>query len=188
MRLGSFPLARALMGVSWRRLERQHGFTLMMMLAAMTVLALMTQGVMWVLSQQNKRLREEELLRIGQSYVQAIASYYESSPGNTKAWPRDLDDLVEDQRFVGTRRHIRELYADPVTREFDWQVISSVDGGIQGLHSRAAETPLRDAPTELPIRLGLDSEGRRRVVPLPLNKARSYSDWRFIYEPVPEIR
>jgi hypothetical protein len=31
-------------------------------------------------------------------YIQAIGSYYEGSPGSVKAYPKALQDLVEDWR------------------------------------------------------------------------------------------
>jgi type II secretory pathway pseudopilin PulG len=138
-------------------------------LAAMLILALATQSVMTYVSQQDLREREADLLRIGQAYAQAIGAYYESSPGSLKRWPRTLEDLAEDKRFVGTRRHIREIYSDPMTRSAHWGLVMSEDGGIAGVHSLSTAQPIRSASLELDT--------------LALPAASRYTDWQFVYRP-----
>lgn len=138
-------------------------------LAALLVLALATQSVMSYVSQQDLREREADLLRIGQAYAQAIGAYYESSPGNLKRWPRTLEDLTDDKRFVGIRRHIREVYPDPMTRSANWGIVMSDDGGIAGVHSLSTAQPIRSASLELDT-LSLPAAGR-------------YADWEFVYRP-----
>lgn len=151
--------------------RHQRGFTMAAVLAAMLILALATQSVMTYVSQQDVREREADLLRIGQAYAQAIGAYYESSPGNLKRWPRTLDDLTEDKRFVGTRRHIREIYPDPMTRSANWGIVMSEDGGIAGVHSVSTAQPIRSAALELDT--------------LALPAASRYADWQFVYRPPP---
>ncbi|MBN9409207.1 MAG: type II secretion system protein [Burkholderiales bacterium] len=143
----------------------QGGFTMLVVLAALFILALGSQQVMAVASQQATREREALLQRVGEAYRSAIRSYYESSPGGVKQWPRALDDLLEDRRFVGTHRHLRELYSDPMVRAGTWGVVREPGGGITGVHSLSAGEP---------IRVVRDAQG----VP-----ARTYADWRFVYEP-----
>jgi len=138
-------------------------------LAAMLVLALATQSVMSYVSQQDLREREAGLLRIGQAYAQAIGAYYESSPGQLKRWPRTLEDLTDDKRFVGIRRHIREAYPDPMTRSANWGLVMSGDGGIAGVHSLSTAQPIRSAALELDT--------------LELPAASRYADWQFVYTP-----
>jgi type II secretory pathway pseudopilin PulG len=151
--------------------KQQHGFTMAAVLAAMLIVALSAQGVMTYVSQQAQRERELDLLRIGQAYAQAIGTFYESSPGNLKRWPRSLDDLVEDKRFVGVKRHLREIYADPITRLPDWGMVMSEDGGIAGVYSKADAKPIRSAPIELDA--------------ITLPAASRYADWQFVYRPAP---
>jgi type II secretory pathway pseudopilin PulG len=138
-------------------------------LAALLMLALATQSVMTYVSQQDLREREADLLRTGQAYAQAIGAYYESSPGNLKRWPRTLEDLAEDKRFVGIRRHIREMYPDPITRSANWGLVMSSDGGITGVHSLSMAQPIRSAAMELDT--------------LSLPAASRYADWEFVYRP-----
>jgi type II secretory pathway pseudopilin PulG len=149
---------------------RQSGFTLVAVLAAMFIVAIGTQKVMTYVSHQAQREREAELLRIGQAYVQAIGAYYESSPGGVKRWPSRLEDLTDDTRFVGIKRHMREVYPDPVGRK-PWGVVSSPDGGIAGVFSQSDAQPIRTGTMELDA--------------LALPAAARYADWQFVYMPVP---
>ena len=149
--------------------QQQSGFTILAVLAALVFLALATQGVMQVVSQQDLREREQLLRRIGETYAKAIGTYYEASPGSVKQWPRDLLDLVDDRRFVGTRRHIRELYADPVARSAQWGVVRGDDGGITGVYSLAEGKPLLSTP------LLQDGPAAKTV--------SRYSDLQFVYRP-----
>lgn len=149
----------------------QHGFTLVAVLAALFLLALSTQKVMTMVSQQAQREREADLLRIGAAYASAIGSYYELSPGVVKRWPPSLEALADDRRFVTLQRHLRRLYADPITRSSDWGVVAAPDGGIAGVYSRSDLEPIRVAGDQLAA--------------LGMTDAKRYSDWKFVYKPVP---
>lgn len=154
-----------------RPTPHQRGFTLLAVIAAMLLLALASNGVMTYVSQQALREREAELLRVGQLYAQAIGAYYESSPGSVKRWPRALEDLVEDQRFVGIKRHLRQVYADPMTRSANWGLVITADGGVAGVYSRSDAAPIRS--------------GAMQLGALALPAARRYTDWQFVYQPAP---
>jgi type II secretory pathway pseudopilin PulG len=147
---------------------RQRGFTLIAVMLAMVLLALASQGVMFLVSQQAQREREAQLLRTGQDIARAIGSYYESSPGSVKVFPRELEDLIEDRRFITVKRHLRELYEDPVARR-PWETLRVQDGAIEGVYSSAQQSPIRTGPIDLPG--------------LHLNAAARYSDWKFVYVP-----
>lgn len=146
-----------------------QGFTYIAVLVALLLLGLASQGVVQYASQQAQRGREAELLRIGQAYVAAIGSYYEATPGTVKRWPQRLEDLLDDHRQVALRRHLRELYPDPVARSSNWTLIRASDGGIQGVSSTSSQLPIRTAAVELPG--------------ISLVAATRYSDWRFVYTP-----
>jgi hypothetical protein len=138
-------------------------------LAAMFLLALEIQKVMVMVSQQAQRERETELLRIGSAFVQAIEAYYESSPGSVKRWPKSLEDLTDDKRFVGIRRHMRKVYWDPITRSSNWGLLHASDGGINGIYSMSDMPPIRSGTVEF-----------SNVVLAPASR---YSDWQFVYQP-----
>ena len=92
----------------------QAGFTYVFMMAALATfsIGLAVIGPRW--ADQAKREREQELVRVGSLYASAIASYYAAAPGSLRHYPPELKDLLEDTRRVGTLRHIRKLYADPL--------------------------------------------------------------------------
>ncbi len=148
---------------------KQAGFTLIAVMAALMLLVLCTNQVVTVLAQQAQREREEQLLRIGLAYQQAVGQYYENSPGTVKRWPRDVSDLLEDKRFIGLRRYLRKAYEDPVARSAEWGIVRAPDGGIQGIYSLSDLRPIRTA--------GLDTPD------LTLPAVARYSDWRFVYQP-----
>jgi type II secretory pathway pseudopilin PulG len=150
------------------RAGSQRGFTLVAVLAAMFILALGTQKVMTFVSTDAQRDREAHLLLVGQAYVRAIGTYYESSPGGIKRWPRSLEDLADDTRFVGIKRHIREVYPDPISRQ-QWGIVASPDGGVAGVYSLSEKKPIRTA--------ALDTGS------MTLPAAGRYMDWQFVYIP-----
>ena len=144
------------------------GFTYigLMIMIAISGIALAGVGIVW--HQDVQREREKELLFIGDSYRQAISSYYESSPGGTKQYPKTLNDLILDTRFPNIKRHIRKLYNDPIVRETEWGFVMQKEQ-ITGIYSKSNLKPIK-----------------RREFPLgdeTFNDANEYSDWKFIYSP-----
>ena len=119
-------------------MRRQRGFTYLGVILAIAIMGigLTTASEIW--ATMARRQRMEQLDWVGQQYVQAIGSYYEAMPGRVKMYPRNLSDLVEDKRFVFTRRHLRQVYINPFTAMADWQVITAPDGGIRGLRFQLA--------------------------------------------------
>ncbi|MES2321445.1 MAG: type II secretion system protein [Pseudomonadota bacterium] len=150
--------------------RRDGGFTylaLLFFVAAMGA-TLAATGLLWSTAQQ--RVKEQELLFIGNAFRQAIGDYYERTPGALKRYPPSLDALLKDDRQAGTVRHLRRIYADPFTHQSKWGEIKSSDGGVKGVYSLSDETPIRKVGVALRA-----SEGAAEV---------RYSDWQFIYEPV----
>ncbi|MBB5368336.1 MULTISPECIES: type II secretion system protein [unclassified Janthinobacterium] len=149
----------------------QRGFTYVAMLFALAMfgIGLAAVGVSW--SAATQREREEELIQIGQAYVRAIGDYYAQAPGSVKTYPPTLQDLVEDRRFVGVRRHLRKVYLDPVGKGAQWGLVKAADGGIAGVYSLNEGVPLRRQPLLLPGAA-------------PVMGAR-YADWKFVYVAAP---
>ena len=148
----------------------QAGFTLLAALAALFFMALATQQVMAVVSLQAQREREAELIHIGVAYRQAIGRYYEAAPGSQKTWPPTLEALLDDQRSVTLKRHLRRIYADPITREAKWGIVLAPGGGIVGVFSLSDAAPVR--------------AGGRELEEAGLGAASQYRDWKFVYQPV----
>lgn len=149
----------------------QTGFTLLAVLMAMLLLALVTQRVVSVVSHQVQREREAELLRVGAELAQAIGAYYERTPGTVKTWPPSLEVLIDDKRFVTLERHLRRVYPDPITRSDDWGIVPAPGGGIAGVYSKSDARPIQAAGYEL--------------ADWGLGPATRYSEWKFIYRPKP---
>ena len=118
-----------------------------------------------------QREREQELLRVGELYAKAIGNYRASSPGSVKRYPAELGDLLQDNRFVGTRRHLRKLYADPLNPARSWGLIRAPDGGVAGVYAQDERLPF--------ARTGL------QVGVVQLAPAQRYSDWKFMPKETP---
>lgn len=145
---------------------RARGFTYVMLLAAVALagLALAALGPMW--AEQSQREREQELLRVGQAYARAIASYYNHAPSGAIRYPQRLSDLLHDTRAPAVRRHLRRLYPDPLDPQRAWGLVRAEGGGIAGVFSEDARRPWRRGAFTTAI------------VDLPA-EADDYSEWKF---------
>lgn len=147
----------------------ETGFTYLGILIALALfgVALAATGDVWRTAAQ--REREQELLFVGNQFRNAFSTYYGFTPAGKPRYPRALEDLVEDNRFPVPRRHLRRVYADPMTGKPDWVLLDAPGGGIAGVQSRSEAKPLKTgnfAPPDLKF------EGAER-----------YSDWKFVFEP-----
>jgi type II secretory pathway pseudopilin PulG len=143
---------------------RGFSYVLVLLLLMVLGLGLSVAGPRWANEQQ--RDREHELIRIGHLYGQAIRTYYEASPGSLKQYPPTLDSLLVDMRFVGTRRHLRRLYTDPMRPGLPLEPVLGSDGTIRGVRSTSDLEPfLQDT-------LRLDGL-------IEIRPARHYRDWAF---------
>lgn len=126
------------------RLRRpQDGFTFIGVLIAVAVFGIGMAGLAQVWSFNAQREREQELLFVGAQYQAAIVSYMRSTPAGKPRYPRELGDLLDDRRHPVTRRHLRQLYPDPLTGHADWETVPAPDGGILGVRSRHTGTPIK---------------------------------------------
>ena len=150
-------------------LKKQSGFTYLAILFAIAIagVVLAATGINW--SQAGQREKELELLFVGNQFRQAIALYYEKSPGTVKRYPRTLNDLLKDDRQLGTQRYLRKIYTDPMTRKAEWGAVVAPDGGVMGVHSLSDAVPLKSA--------NFDDAN------LALEGASKYSSWIFAYIP-----
>lgn len=144
---------------------RANGFTYLGLLFALALAAagFAVAGVVWHIA--GKRAKEQQLLFAGSAIRDAIQHYYLRSPGGIGEYPRALEDLVEDRRYVTVERHLRKLYVDPITGKPDWELITGADGRIVGVYSPSRDTPLK-------------RENFRGAF-ASFARAGHYSDWRF---------
>ena len=139
---------------------RQRGFTYIGVLLGTAIL---TAGLGLAIEAWHttlRRDREAELLHIGNQYQRAIMLYYHGSPVARPIYPRELKDLVRDDRYPTTRRYLRKLYPDPITGA-EWALLKAPDGGIMGVYSTSTGVPLKVLGTGI----------------------ATYQDWKFAYTP-----
>ncbi|WP_229218946.1 type II secretion system protein [Rugamonas brunnea] len=147
----------------WRR-QRARGFAYLwtLLMVAFMGVGLTIAGDLYATAA--RRDQERELLFIGHEFRNAIASYYKANGRNQ--YPQTLDELLKDPRFAGATRHLRRLYADPVTGKAEWALVL-LQGRIVGVHSLSARQPIKQDNFE-------DDDAGLRL------KAR-YADWVFTY-------
>ena len=116
----------------------QSGFTYLWILFAIAMLgvSLTVSSQLWVSSAQRQKI--EQMNWIGEQFKQAIGSYYESSPGSVKLYPLTPEMLLQDERFITTKRHLRKIYVSPFSGQPNWDWIRGADGGLRGVRVRGA--------------------------------------------------
>ena len=116
------------------------------------------------------REREQELLFRGNQIQQAIKSFYHSAPNEKDAmYPSNLNLLLKDNRYLTVKRHLRKLYKDPMTPGGAWGLVRDDTGMIKGVFSKSKGKPFKKA--------GFPEKYK------DFEKAKTYSGWRFIYDP-----
>lgn len=150
-------------------IKTQKGFTYLGLLIIVAVMGAGLAAFGTIYSHAAQREKEVELLFAGEQIRAAIESYHRKSPG-ASAYPKKLEDLVEDKRFPMPVRHLRRVYADPMTGGTQWGVVEAPGGaGIMGVHSLSEEKPIKSAHFS-PQQQEFET-------------AESYKAWRFVYSP-----
>jgi type II secretory pathway pseudopilin PulG len=147
----------------------ETGFTYLALLFFIAVMGMTLSATSTAWSFMQQREKERELLYNGNAIRNAIAAYYERSPGTVKRYPVSFDDLFKDDRQLAMVRHLRRLYPDPMTLKPEWGVIRAADGGIKGVHSLSTRRAIKRAD------FGFENSA--------FEGAETYRDWRFVYEP-----
>ena len=150
-----------------RPMQSQEGFTYIGILLAVALVGtqLAVAGLVWSFAQD--RQKERELLFVGDQFRTAIGRYYLNPQGPQKEFPRRLEDLVRDPRYPGAVRHIRKVYADPITGKVRWGLIKTPDGSILGVYSPSEKKPIKIGDFSLAYK---SFENKQR-----------YADWKFVY-------
>jgi len=146
----------------------QRGFTYLGLLIIITVMGAGLAAFGQLYSHAAQREKEQELLFIGGQFRDAIASYYNKSPG-AKIYPKKLEDLLEDRRFPMPQHHLRRVYSDPMTGKAEWGMVEAPGGGFMGVHSLSEETPIKS--------------GNFRLREQLFEGAEHYTKWMFTYSP-----
>ncbi len=118
--------------VSVARRQSEGGYTLVALLAMMTVLALFAMAVAPSIQQQAQREREKEAIFRGEQVADAIGLYYlnrRSTVGaaGDAALPRSIEDLLHGISKPGSSKTLQILRPsaarDPLTIEGEWRFI-----------------------------------------------------------------
>lgn len=149
--------------------NKSTGFTYFSLLFIVAILGgtLALTGSLWQKTMQQEK--ERQLLFIGNQFRRAILLYYERTPGFAKQYPKNLSDLIKDNRYPSTQRYLREIYRDPITGKREWGLIQAPDGAIMGVHSISNDSPQK--------------RGNFSNQYAEFAGSQKYSDWKFIYQP-----
>lgn len=160
---------RLLQMVVCMRSGKYTGFILIGMLLLMMLGSMATSHSLVKWRTQQLREREQELIRVGMAYRDAIDRYYNQTPSVVKTYPPNLQALLLDTRFPVPRRHLRRQYLDPMTQRSDWGIVEAPTGGVMGIYSLSGKSPFKTK--------GYLGDLQH------LNDKKSYADWYFIYTP-----
>jgi len=148
----------------------RSGFSYLGVLILVAVMSISLVGAGRYWSTIIKRELEAELLYRGDQIREAIASYYNNSPGGqAKTYPRKFSDLLKDPRYPGVKRHLRKWYTDPMNRGNEWVYILDASQRLKGVHSAHQGRPLKTGNFPADYR--------------EFERAQSYADWVFVFVP-----
>ncbi len=150
------------------------GYTLIILLFAVSVLIIGLLVAVPVWQTQIQREKEEELLFRGKQYVEAIRLFQLKKPGT---FPKTMDELIEE-------KCIRRLYTDPMTRHGEWNVIVTYQGisaKRKGPLQRVLVVPssLLGAINNAQI-IGVVSASTQKSIKI-YNEQESYDQWLFFF-------
>ncbi|MES2298816.1 MAG: type II secretion system protein [Pseudomonadota bacterium] len=128
--------------------RRRHnaGFTYVGLIIIVAIIGLVSATTIKLGSLLQRRAAEEQLLEVGTAFADALKSYADASlPGQSKQ-PTSVAELLRDPRFPNARRHLRQLYLDPITGGSEWGIMRTNDKvGIIGFYSLSTATPIKQS-------------------------------------------
>jgi type II secretory pathway pseudopilin PulG len=150
----------------------QQGFTYIGLLIMVAIIAAGATAALEAGATLQRRDVEAELLAIGGEFRAALQSYADATPVGMPQAPLELKELLRDPRYPGVRRHLRRIYADPLSGRSEWGIVRAPDGRIAGIHSLSKTSVIRR--TDFP--LGLEH----------FTKASRHDEWVFAPMPLPQ--
>ncbi len=148
-----------------RKRGRSRGFTYLGLLFLVSLMALTAAAASALWSVAKHRDDERQLVFVGRQFEAAIESYKRVSKDPKLQYPRELEQLLSDDRFPEPAHHLRRVFHDPMTGQAQWGLIRSPEGGIVGVYSLSVRKPFP--------RLNVTQDYR---VPSRV----SYRDWKFV--------
>lgn len=133
-----------------RAVRSQRGFAYVLLLVSIGVIGVAAAGAVSLGSTMARRDAEEQLLAIGAEFERALYSYAGVPQGLPAGpvppnvhGPRELEELLKDPRVPGVRRHLRQVYEDPLTGKAEWGLVRDSQGFITGIYSLAEGQPIK---------------------------------------------
>ncbi|CAI1710253.1 Uncharacterised protein [Serratia ficaria] len=148
--------------------SREGGFSYLLLLAWLSVLALMMLRSEEHLHAQWRQEREAQLLFAGDQIRAAIDSY-RKNPNGGACFPLDFQQLLSDSRGGRTEYRLRRLYRDPLTGRQEWGMIYDSQQRWVGVYSQGKGEPLK-------------KNGFATRYDEHFKNAKSYADWQFKVE------
>jgi type II secretory pathway pseudopilin PulG len=174
------------------RLQGQHGYAMVALMVAMSIMAIMMTVALPTWHQMAQREKEAELIFRGQQYARAIGLFQKKSgPG---VLPPNIDALVEGH-------YLRKKYKDPITGgDFDVLLAGAPaaapggstanptpqtgSGGRGGMSGTPAATPPsgfgQTASTGRGGVMGVASKSKDQSIRI-YNGRTHYNEWQFVY-------
>lgn len=138
--------------------QTEFGFAYVALLVMVAVLGLLASSSLRIGAQMSRREAEQSLLAVGGEFERALYSYVGATVNNNVAGvstaaigargPRTLAELLKDPRTIGVRRHLRQIYADPMTGQMEWGFVKDPAGYILGIYSKSSEHPIKQTGFE----------------------------------------
>ncbi|MFW5432782.1 MAG: type II secretion system protein [Methylophilaceae bacterium] len=125
-------------------MHKQKGFGYLVMLFIIAVLAVTLTTTYERRDTIVKREKEKQLLFVGSQYSEALTSYYNQSPNGFNELPKNIDELLKDNRFVAIKRHLRKRFVDPITGG-DLGLVLDDEGRIAAVYSTSNDSILQTA-------------------------------------------
>ncbi|MGC8916404.1 MAG: prepilin-type N-terminal cleavage/methylation domain-containing protein [Thermoanaerobaculum sp.] len=157
----------------------ERGFTMVAVVVAMAVMAIMMGVAVQTVTFQRQREREEELIFRGNQYVEAIRLFR----ARNGRFPLTLKELAEAKPRV-----LRKVWVDPMTGQADWVPVflgeeGAGTGGIGIGIAIPTPPPGEERKTEArgPI-VGVRSRSCQESIKVYEGRTR-YCDWKFVFDP-----
>lgn len=155
---------------SHKRSLTQGGFTYLLLLLALTAVALSLLKSQDTIKMRHRQQQEAELLFRGEQIREAMRLYRSDEHGNG-CFPTGFEALIRDTRGGKTRYHLRQWFTDPLTGQKEWGKIFDDEQRWIGVYSRGAGKPLRKE--------GFVKDGET------FKDAKNYREWAFTLEKDP---
>jgi type II secretory pathway pseudopilin PulG len=122
----------------------QGGFTYLGLIILVTVIGMVGAATLKIGALMQRAQAEEDLLDIGAAFSAALQSYAQATPQGQPLQPPSLQELLKDPRTPALRRHLRKIFADPVTGGTGWGIVYRAErAGVVAVYSLSQAKPLK---------------------------------------------